>query len=80
MVGDQVVATGVNEKGEQDSEGLKTCDPNGRPTVLKRKISLPDGWQSFKPESEVVVTLAGKDVEYWGGNFGTRFSSEKLFL
>ena len=69
----------MDESGEQNDD-LMTCDPSGRPTLIKKRIGLPEGWQSFKPECEVVVTLAGKDVEYWGGNFGTRFSSEKLFL
>ena len=71
----QVVAS-----DSDSSEELMTCEASGIPTMVKRRIGLPDGWQAFSPESIVVVTLAGKDVEYWGGNFGTRFSSERLFL
>lgn len=28
---------------------------------------------------EVQVTVQGKDVEHWAGNYGPRFRSEKLY-
>ena len=63
----------------QDST-LSRCDPSGRSTQIKQRLDLPEGLQSFDPQCVLKVTLAGKDVEHWGGNFGTRFFAEKLFL
>ena len=70
------------EDGEEvvlDDGLIETCDPTGRPTLIKKRINRPEnGWNLQK--GELQLNLMGQDVEYWGGNFGTRFSGEKLFL
>ncbi len=54
--------------------GKLYCDKEGKLTQIK--VSLKPTKDTFK----VRITLSGKDVEYWGGHFGTRFRNESLFL
>ena len=54
------------------------CDPSGRPTKVEKKIAIPGDIEVLRANMTIKVTLIGQDVEYWGGNFGTRFSAEKL--
>lgn len=49
--------------------------------MIKKSIALPKEWKAEDFAQAVVkVECSGSDVEYWGGNFGTRFSSERLYM
>ena len=54
--------------------GKRNCEKDGKPTQIK---------VCLKPNEitkKIRVTLSGKDVEYWGGHFGTRFRNESITL
>ena len=46
--------------------------------VQKRRLSVPTGGSTNV--TDITVTIKGKDVEYWAGNYGTIFKDMKLYL
>lgn len=46
--------------------------------IQKRRLSVPTGGSS--DVTDITVTIKGKDVEYWAGNYGTIFKDMQLYL
>ena len=46
--------------------------------VQRRRLSVPTGGSTNV--TDITVTIKGKDVEYWAGNYGTIFKDMMLYL
>lgn len=57
-----------------DTTGPSFCPASGAVRYLTLKVSpLPNAFY-------LKVEVSGQDVEHWGGNFGSRFSGERLSI
>ena len=52
----------------------------GEVTNVDLSIELGDIDKESRLDHTVVVSLEGKDVEFWQGNHGAEFSNHKFFL
>jgi len=71
----QVVTELLNAQGqviEKRDSGVQDCRDDGLSKDIKHEL-VPN-----QNACAVRVTCLGKDIEYWAGNFGTRFRNESL--
>ena len=51
------------------------CNADGTPTqIVLQMPNMPENLGKIEVEEE------GQDVEYWAGNYGTKFEDERLYL
>ena len=57
-----------------DTTGASICPASGSVVYLNLRVD------PLQNAFFIKVEVSGQDVEYWGGNFGSRFSAERLSI